>query len=433
MNLYRPKFQITRALRLTLFRPNASPFAKPKIDRRNFGQGKAKEAKMFRFLSAGESHGKGLLAIIEGLPAGLKIDVSAINKDLAARQGGFGRGDRMKIEKDRIEFLSGLRDGITLGSPIGLWIPNKDWQDWQEVMDPISCEAKKCAEREILCPRPGHADSSGGLKYDHQDLRNVLERSSARETAIKVAIGAIAKILFAEFGVKIISFVTQIGRVRSEADYLASEFQEEALENSSLRCIDKEIEPKMIEEIKKAKEKGDTIGGVFMVAATGLPPGLGSYCQADRRLDGRLAQALMSIPAIKGVEIGLGFGAAKKSGSRVHDEIFYSKENGFYRKTNNAGGLEGGVTNGMPLVIQAAMKPIPTLKKPLSSVNIKTKEAALASFERSDTCAVPAASVVGQAVVAIELVRAFLEKFGGDSLREIKRNFNGYLEQIKDY
>lgn len=388
---------------------------------------------MFCFLSAGESHGKGLLAIIEGMPAGLKIDLAAINKDLSARQGGFGRGGRMKIEKDRVEFLSGLRDGVTLGSPIGFWIPNKDWQNWQEVMDPISCEAKKCAQMEVICPRPGHADLSGGLKYDHQDLRNVLERSSARETAIRVAIGAIAKLLLAEFGIRVVSFVTQIGKVRSEADYLAFEFQEELLENSSLRCLDKEIEPKMIEEIRKAKEKGDTTGGAFMVVATGLPPGLGSYCQADRRLDGRLAQALMSIPAIKGVEIGLGFGAAKESGSQVHDQIYYSKERGFYRKTNNAGGLEGGVTNGMPLVIKAAMKPIPTLKKPLNSVNIRTKEATLASFERSDTCAVPAASVVGQAVVAIELARAFLEKFGLDSLREIKRNFKGYCEQIKDY
>jgi len=388
---------------------------------------------MFHFLTAGESHGKGLLAIIEGLPAGLKIDVSAINKDLSDRQGGFGRGGRMKIEKDRVEFLSGLRDGVTLGSPIGLWIPNKDWQNWQEVMDPLSCDAQRCAEKEVLCPRPGHADLSGGLKYDHQDLRNVLERSSARETAIRVAVGAIAKILLAEFGVKVVSFVTQIGKVRSEADCLASDLQEEVLENSCLRCIDKEIEPKMIEEIKKAKEKGDTIGGTFVTVATGLPPGLGSYCQADRRLDGRLAQALMSIPAIKGVEVGIGFGVAKELGSRVHDRIYYSKESGFYRKTNNAGGLEGGVTNGMPLVVRAAMKPIPTLRRPLASVEIRTKEAREAGFERSDTCAVPAASVVGQAVVAIELVRAFLEKFGQDSLREMKRNFKGYCEQIATY
>lgn len=380
---------------------------------------------MFRFLTAGESHGKCLSLIIEGVPAGLKLDVDVINKNLKRRQGGYGRGDRMQIEEDRAEITSGVRGGYTLGSPIGMTIPNRDWENWKEVMSP-DAEALT-SERVVTSPRPGHADLAGAIKYGFRDIRNVLERSSARETAARVAVGAVAKILLDEFRIKVIAYVVQIGLIKSQNAALNLNEIKEKIQKSRLYCLDGEAEKKMIETIDAAREEGDSLGGIFEIVAFNLPIGLGSYVHWDKRLDGRLARVLMSIPAIKGVEIGLGFKATELPGSLVHDEIFYGEDQGFYRKTNRAGGLEGGVTNGQPLVLRAAMKPIPTLKKPLFSVNLTTKEPAQASYERSDVCAVPAASVVGEAVVAIELARSFMEKFGGDTLVEIRRNYEGYL------
>lgn len=375
---------------------------------------------MLRYLTGGESHGESLTVIIDGIPAGVKIEVERINEMLAARQMGVGRGERMKIEKDVAKVSSGIRFGITLGSPITITINNRDWENWQKIMTPfgeIFCDA---SPRTV--PRPGHADFAGAIKYGHTDLRNVLERASARETAARVCVGAICKILLSEFGVEVLSYVIQIGNISTSLKP-SNPFQiKKSHRNSLLRCIDPEIEPQMIKTIESARDEGDTLGGRFEIMAFNLPIGLGSYTQYDRRLDGRLAQSLMSIPAIKGVEIGLGFGVVDYKGSQVHDEIFYDTQRGFYRKTNHAGGLEGGVTNGEPLLIRAAMKPIPTVKKPLHSVDIITKESAIPSYERSDVCAVPAASIVGEAMIAIELFKAMQEKYGGDTLQEMKNN-----------
>lgn len=387
---------------------------------------------MLQYLTAGESHGKSLVVIIEGIPANLKINIEEINDQLRERQVGFGRGDRMKIEKDHVEILAGVRHNWTLGSPISLVIPNKDWENWQQIMAPIIEPATIIEyEETTTSPRPGHADLAGAIKYGHKDLRNVLERASARETAARVAVGAIAKILLRQFDIQVISQVIQIGKIKANVEDKSFEEIKERILISLLRCADKEKEIEMLKVIEQAKEEGDTVGGIFEVIAVGVPIGLGSYSQWDRRLDGRLAFSVMSIPAIKGVEIGLGFECAEMPGSAVHDEIFYTKHKGYLRKTNHAGGLEGGITNGQPIVLRAAMKPIPTLRKPLASVNFETKEFTMASYERSDVCAVPSASVVGEAAIAIELCKAMQEKFAGDSIQEMKKNYQNYMEYIK--
>ena len=383
---------------------------------------------MLRYLTAGESHGKALTAIVEGMPSGLKITEEKINEQLARRQKGYGRGGRMKIETDRVEILSGVRLGETLGSPITLQIKNKDWENWQEIMryEP----GKLPDDKLVLKPRPGHADLSGFIKYNHYDVRNILERASARETAMRVAVGAVARIFLAEFGIKIASRVTGIAEVKAEYDKeLPLEEISRLTEQSEVRCLDPKAEKLMIERIKKAQQDGDSLGGVFEVLVDGLPVGLGSYVHWDRRLDASLAEAVMSIQAIKGVEIGQGFTAAASNGSEVHDQLYFTPEKGVYRLTNNAGGLEGGMTNGERLVVRAAMKPIPTLYQPLASFDLRTKEKYFASIERSDVCAVPAAAVVGEAMVASVLAQAVLQKFGGDSLGEIKDNYQRYIER----
>ncbi|MFZ5590667.1 MAG: chorismate synthase [Bacillota bacterium] len=379
---------------------------------------------MLRFLTAGESHGPALLVIIEGLPAGLPLAQEYINQFLARRQHGFGRGGRMSIEKDTVSILAGLRGGRTLGSPVGLQITNRDHTNWATIMSPA--RDADLESRRVTAPRPGHADLAGALKYGHGDMRNVLERASARETAARVAAGAVAAALLEELGVQVAGQVTGIGPVSIPPLDLPPAELRRAVQSSPLFCADPEAEQAMRGAIEQAREQGDTLGGTFAITVTGLPPGLGSYVHYDRRLDGILAAALMSIPAIKGVEIGAGFAAARRPGSQVHDEIFYSPERGFYRQTNNAGGLEGGMTNGEPLLIQAAMKPIPTLMRPLRSVDLLTREPVQASKERSDVCAVPAACVVGEAAVAWEIARVVLEQTGGDTWDEVTARFNDY-------
>jgi len=392
---------------------------------------------MIRFLTAGESHGKCLTLIIEGVPAGLRLSALDINADLKRRQMGYGRGGRMKIESDRAEITSGVRAGKTLGSPIALTIQNKDWENWQKVMSP-EATGEEAEARKITRPRPGHADLVGGIKYRHKDLRNVLERASARETAARVACGAIARRLLSEFDIQVMSFVRQIGGAgisSGDSFFLKQEEYEklrDQLENSPVRCPDPDAEKGMMEAIDAAKEVGDSLGGIFQVTAFNVPPGLGSHVHWDRRLDGRIARAVMSIPAIKAVEIGLGFEAARRRGSQVHDEIYYDADRGFYRRTNNAGGTEGGISNGEPIIVKAAMKPIPTLSQPLDSVDFISKEAFKASKERSDACAVPAAGVVGEAVVAIEIANALLEKFGGDSIAELKGSFDAWMKYVSE-
>ncbi|HET6466706.1 MAG TPA: chorismate synthase [Nitrospiria bacterium] len=387
---------------------------------------------MLRYLNGGESHGKLLLAIIEGMPSGVSLTEATVNLDLARRQKGYGRGGRMKIEQDQVEFVSGVRKGFTLGSPIGMQITNKDWKTWQEIMavepgDPAT-------QRVVTKPRPGHADLAGAIKYAHTDIRNVLEKASARETAIRVAVGAVAKALLKPFGINFVSHVREIGGIQAETSRMSFEQIRQAAEESEVRCADAAAAGKMIEKIREAKDKGDTLGGVFEVIADPVPIGLGSYGQWDRRLGARLAFGLMSIQAMKGVEIGMGFEAARRFGSEVHDEIFYDEAGKrFYRKTNNAGGLEGGITNGQPIVLRVAMKPISTLYSPLKSVDIKSKEPFEATVERSDICTVPAAGVIGEAVVAFELAAAMIEKFGGDSLIEMKRNYDTYQDYVKNW
>lgn len=389
--------------------------------------------KKLRILTAGESHGKGLIGIIEGMPARLELTESIINADLKRRQGGYGRGGRMKIEEDKIEILSGVRWGFTLGTPISLLITNKDWVNWQKGMS--IHKSDKDTIPLVTRPRPGHADLAGVIKYGHEDARNVLERSSARETAIKVALGAIAKCFLSMFDIKIYSFVLSIGNITLNEDFLyegETNFKEffDKAEQSIVRCPDELLSNQMKEVIDIASSNGDTLGGVFAVVVDGVPMGLGNYINWDLRLDARLSYAIMGIQAIKAVEIGKGLKMAQSKGSDVMDEIFYSRDRFFYRNTNNAGGIEGGMSNGMPVVIKAAMKPIPTLKKPLSSVDFKTKEALKAAYERSDICAVPAASVIAEAMTSLVITDAFLEKFGGDSIEEIKSNYNSYIRNI---
>lgn len=381
---------------------------------------------MVRFLTAGESHGRALVVILEGIPAGLRIDLDRVTRDLRRRQGGYGRGRRMAIESDRADILSGVRAGETLGGPIAMIIENRDWVNWQQTMhtgpEPAA-DAKGARRGPVTRPRPGHADLAGIAKYGRDDVRDILERASARETAARVAAGAIARQLLAQAGVRITSHVFAIGAVHLP-DHLAVTFEQAAAlpDDSPLRCVDEDVSARMIASIDKARQDGDTMGGAFEVIATGVPVGLGSYVQWDRKLDGRLGQALMSIPAIKAVGVGIGPEAAARPGSRVHDEIVLGAGHGglpVARPTNNAGGLEGGVTNGEDLRVSAWMKPIATLMKPLRSVDLATLTEAGAAIERSDVCAVPAAAVVGEAMVALTLADALVEKFGGDSAGEL--------------
>jgi chorismate synthase len=385
---------------------------------------------MLRFLTAGESHGRALVVILEGLPAGLAIDADAITRELRRRQGGYGRGRRMAIESDKAEILSGVRAGETIGGPVAMVIENRDWTNWQYTMrthEPGPPEGEGGARRAAVTrPRPGHADLAGGAKYDRSDLRDILERASARETAARVAAGALARQLLAHAGIRLASHVFRIAGVGLPNHLLVSFESAAALPNDApLRCVDAEVERRMIEEIDRAKEAGDTLGGAFEVIATGVPIGLGSYVQWDRKLDGRLAQALMSIPAIKAVGIGAGPAVAALPGSRVHDEMVPdeagARVTGVARPTNNAGGLEGGVTNGEDLRVTASMKPISTLMKPLRSVDLTTMTPSPAAIERSDVCAVPAAAVVGEAMVSLVLADALLERFGGDSIGALDR------------
>lgn len=387
---------------------------------------------MLRFLTAGESHGKALVVILDGMPAGLPLKEDFLNYQLARRQKGYGRGGRMKIEQDKAEILSGVRAGKTIGSPIALKIENKDWANWQKIMDVAQEDISQ--SKVVHHPRPGHTDLSGGIKYDQHDLRNILERSSARETAARVAASSIARRFLDEFEIQIVSHVINLGGICVSAKRLPLDEMEKISEESELRCIDKKAEAQMIKKIDLAKKNGDSLGGVFEIIVEGLPVGLGSHVQWDKKLDGRLAQSLMSIQAIKGVEIGMGFETANHYGSQVHDEIFYDKKREkYFRKQNNAGGLEGGITNGEPLVIRAAMKPLSTLYRPLKSVNIITHETYEATIERTDITAVPAAAVIGENCVAFTVADAFLEKFGGDSLKETHRNYEGYLKQVSDF
>jgi chorismate synthase len=384
-----------------------------------------------RWMTAGESHGPRLTAVVEGIPSGLPLLAEDIDVDLGRRQRGYGRGGRMKIETDQVEIVGGVRGGETLGSPIALSITNRDHANWLDRMSPGPLAAPA---EPLSRPRPGHADLAGGLKHDRHDLRDVLERASARETASRTAVGAVCRRLLREAGVDVFAHVVAIGPVEASRPAASPEELRARSRASDLACADPDAEARMKVAIRDAAHAGDTLGGVFEVVATGVLPGLGSHVQWDRKLDGRLAQALMSIQAIKGVEIGMGFLAARSGGSHVHDPIHYDGErHRFTRPSNNAGGLEGGITNGMPVVCRAAMKPIATLKKALDSVDVRTKEAYQAAFERSDVCAVAAASVVGEAMVCIVLADALLEKFAGDSLRELSRNIAGYRAQLDEY
>jgi chorismate synthase len=381
----------------------------------------------FRFVTAGESHGPGLTAIVEGLPAGLELRPEAIDRDLARRQLGHGRGGRMKIEKDRADVVAGVRHGRTLGSPVALRVENRDYRNWEERMNPWPVEAEV---EEVHLPRPGHADLAGVMKYGHTDVRNVLERASARETAARVAAGALAKAYLRELRVEVYSHVTRIGTVAAPErdDLRPRDF--EGVDESPVRCLDPAASEAMVAEIDAARKANESLGGVFEVRAFGLVPGIGSHTSWEERLDGRVAGAVMSIQAMKGVAFGDGFELAARVGSQAHDEIFWSDERGFFRETNRAGGLEGGMTTGDPLVLKAAMKPLPTLTKPLRSVDLATKEPAQALRERTDSCTVPAAGVVGEAMVALVLAAAYREKLGGDHIDDARGALDAYVERI---
>lgn len=384
---------------------------------------------MLRYLTSGESHGKSLISILDGIPANIELNIDEINYELEKRQGGYGRGGRMKIEKDKINILGGVRGKITLGGPISIEIKNKDYENWIQYMNPmdnIDFETKKVEK-----VRPGHADLVGCLKYDFEDARNVLERSSARETASKVAVGAICKQVLKNFHIDFTSRVVQIGSVKDNNSY-DFDYIKENVDKSAVRCINEDVEKEIIKEIDKVKSEGDTLGGVVEIRVKNLIPGLGSYTQFDKKIDGELAMHLMSVQAIKGVEIGIGFDVANNYGSNVMDEIYYNNEDGIKRKTNQLGGIEGGMTTGEELVIRCAMKPIPTLYKPLKSININTLESYSASIERSDNCAVPACSVVCENVVAFVICKYFLDKIGGDNLNDLKSNYNTYIKRLGD-
>lgn len=381
---------------------------------------------MLRYFTAGETHGKCLTAIVEGMPSGVKISVDEINKQLAKRQKGYGRGGRMLIETDTVEILSGVRGGVTMGGPIAMKIENKDWANWEQIMG----TEESNGEKSVTCPRPGHADLTGGMKYNHRDLRNVLERASARETAARVAVGALCCQLIEQFGIELLSHTASIGPVKD----LANPYEEgffEAVEKSEVRFGDEKSAEKAMRYIDDIKAAGESCGGVVEIIVNGVPAGLGSYVHYDRKLDANIAFSVMSVQAVKGVEFGMGFGCADVEGSKVHDEIFYNDK--FNRHTNNAGGIEGGMSNGEPIVVRAAMKPIPTLYNPLSTVEISDKSVKKASVERSDTCAVPACGIVVEAVVAFEITKAFLEKFGGDCMADIQASYNAYMNRIAEY
>jgi chorismate synthase len=390
---------------------------------------------MLSFRTAGESHGPALIALVEGVPAHLSIDFDFIDHELKRRQGGYGRGGRMKIERDQVRFLSGVRHGKTIGSPIAMMIENRDWPNWEEIMAAREVPGDAATKRRVTRPRPGHTDLAGSLKYNHTDARNILERSSARETAARVAAGGVAKILLKNFGIDVLSHTTAIGKARVPDDFLVEWQQLEAIRDDEVvRCVLPDIAQEMVKEIERAQKDGDTIGGTFEVVARGVPVGLGSHTGWDTRLDGRLAQAVMCINAVKAVEIGQGVRIAYTRGSLAHDEIAYDNERrNFYHLTNRAGGVEGGITNGEEVRVVGYLKPIPTLKKALRSVDMVSKEPFLAQHERSDTCTVPAAGVIGESMVALVLATAFLEKFGGDSVEETARNYRGYMDQLQAY
>ncbi len=389
---------------------------------------------MFRFTTAGESHGPALLAIVEGLPAGVPLDIAALNHEMWRRQQGYGRGGRMKIEQDRAEILSGVRHGETLGSPVALRIENKDWAHWTDIMSVEPGDVRPERARVVKRPRPGHADLVGGLKYDRRDLRDILERASARETAARVACGALARQLLAQFGIELRSHVVQLGGIPDAPLSLTWEEIGAVSDDAPLRCGDAAVQGRMVAAVDQAKKDGDTVGGVFEVVARGVVPGLGSHTSWEGKLDGRLAQAVMAIHAVKAVSLGDGCAGAQRFGSQVHDEIGYDADmQEFTRFSNHAGGLEGGMTNGQELRVSGYMKPIATLRRALRSIDIDTKQEDKAAFERSDVTAVPAAGVIGEAMVALVLAKAMREKFGGDSLREMKRNFDGYRAQMKSW
>ncbi len=385
-----------------------------------------------RYLTAGESHGPQLTVIIEGIPSQLPVDKEKIDRELARRQKGYGRGRRMQIEKDQVKIMSGVRFGRTTGAPITLVIENRDFSHWRNVMsvDPVPEEAEK---RKITRPRPGHADLNGAIKYQLRDIRDVLERSSARETAARVAAGAVARLLLKECGIDVAGHVIQIGNIEAKPVRLTLDEIKKRSELSPVRCLDKDAGKLMMERIDQAKEEGDSLGGIVETIVAGVPVGLGSHVHWDHKLDGKIAQAVVSINAFKGVEFGLGFEAARLNGSEVHDEIVWSEEHGFHRRTNRLGGLEGGMTTGEPIIVRGAMKPIPTLYKPLQSVDIETKQPFEASIERSDSCAVPAASVVMENVVAWEIARSLVKKFSGDTLDEMVQQLKQYRERVMSF
>jgi chorismate synthase len=386
-----------------------------------------------RYLTAGETHGPQLTAIVEGLPSNLPLTGEPINEQLARRQKGHGRGKRMQIEKDTAQLVGGVRHGKTTGAPVALVVANNDWKAWTTVMSIEDVEEGSEGKRRVNRPRPGHADLNGGLKYNQKDLRNILERSSARETTVRVAVGAIARQFLAQFGIKIAGQVIRIGETVAKREELPIDELIRRTEESPVRVVDKAAEALMIAAIDQAKADGDTLGGIVEVIVEGVPVGLGSHVQWDRKLDGRIAQAVVSIQAFKGVEFGIGFEAAERRGSKVHDEILYAEDSGFRRGSNRAGGFEGGMTTGEPIIVRGVMKPISTLYKPLASVDIDTKQPFSAQVERSDTCAVPAAGVIMESVVAWEVAKAFMEKFGGDSMEEIRANYDNYLAQVGRY
>lgn len=389
---------------------------------------------MMNYLTAGESHGPQLTGIIEGIPSGLHLDVGAINDQLKKRQGGYGRGNRQKIEHDEVTITGGVRHGITLGSPIALVVNNRDHAHWSQIMDPISPETPENTLRKVERPRPGHADLVGGMKYRHEDLRNVLERSSARETAIRVAIGAVCKQLLQQLGINIVGYVEQIGQISTDENPELNVAKIEAeISQNDLRIIDQSKVSPIHDLIDQTKRDGDTLGGIIRVVATNVPAGLGSYISWDTKLDGKLAAAVMGVNAMKGVEIGDGFKAATSFGSQVMDEIDWNQDQGFFRNTDHLGGFEGGMTNGMPIIVKAAMKPIPTLYKPLQSVDIQTKEVKKANVERSDTTAIVPASIVIESVVAIELAKALTDKFDGDNIQRLQEQLDQYRDELKKF
>ncbi|HET7842156.1 MAG TPA: chorismate synthase [Terriglobia bacterium] len=390
---------------------------------------------MLRFQTAGESHGQALVALVSGLPAGLRVDFDFVSRELKRRQGGYGRGGRMKIESDSAQFLSGVRHGETIGSPIAIQIENRDWANWKEAMAVEDAPETRAKHKALTQPRPGHADLAGCLKYNFRDARYVLERASARETAARVASGALARIFLKEFGIEIASHVVAVGHVALGDDVpFERVLALRGREDIRMNCADPKIEALMMKEVDRATVERDSVGGTFEVIARGAPPGLGSMAQWDERLDGQLAQAVMSIQAVKGVEIGSGIESSARMGSQAHDEIGYDRKLGrFTRKTNRAGGLEGGITNGEDITVRGYLKPISSLRRPLESVDLGSKESVKAGYERSDVCVVPAAGVVGEAMVGLVLTSAFLAKFGGDSLAETRRNYDGYMEQVRRF